>query len=206
MVACEDNECIHDYPITYDDSEYEIGNVIKRMKDRISRPITGVHGGLTGSAGLGVELYGYSQTDYFFDWISGTVYQMETGGGGLYGGTPNIVGVEFYVGGSSVYGIPMSASPEKVADLLAGENLDLAASGGVDLGPASLGTGSGISFDIDPNTGGWQKTSAGPMFILERNFSGGGGIFPTGLDGNVEGGKSFSTVNIIYQISWWPKW
>lgn len=100
----------------------------------------------------------------------------------------------------------MSASPEDVADWLAGENFDLAASGGVDVGPASIGTGSGVSFDIDPNTGGWQTTSAGPMFTLERNLSFGGGIFPTSLDGNLERGKSYSTVNIIYQIPWWPKW
>ena len=120
----------------------------------------------------------------------------------MYVGTPNGAGIELYRGETVVFNIPQSASPNEVANLLAGDNLDIAVSGGPDAEVEVAGS-LGVSLDMNP-AGGYQHTHAGQMFALEHNTSIGLGMIPTALNAGIEIGTSHTDAGIIFQMPWWP--
>ena len=169
-----------------------------------SRRISGIHFGFSVITDMALGAYKYAQTDYLFDWKSGTFYKTETSGSGYYTGTPNGISGEGYVGTSNVQGIPSSATPKQVNDLLAGENIDIAGDLGLDLGGFDGTAGSGYSIDLEPDTGTPQISAAGPLVTTERKIGAGLSIIPLPVSGGLQWGRSQTTSTILYQISWWP--
>ena len=169
----------------------------------VSRPIVGLHIGISGNIGIAVEDYAYIQGDILFDYSSGAFYGMGTAGSGGYLGTPNGLGGQLYAGTTEVHGIPGNATSGEVQDLLGGENVDAAIEVGADAGVDVSGS-AGLSLDVNPATGGFQETSAGQMYAIERSGSIGLAPIPTILNVGIEGGRSYSNASFLYQIPWWP--
>ena len=184
-----------------DDHLFDKDEIVKDLK--LDKPLDGFHIGLSGNLGIVFEDYGYVQGDLLFDRSTGKFYWMSTYGGGHYIGTPNGVSGDVYFGTSSVYGIPLYAPQDQVAELLGGDNIDVAVEVGLDAAVEVAGT-IGASLDLNPNTGDYQYTAAGQMFTVEKSVIFGGGAIPTSLDAGVEFGKSHSEAGFLYEIPWWP--
>jgi hypothetical protein len=171
-----------------------------------ARPMIGVHYGGGDTMDFIYGGYAYDQTDYVFDFKSGTLFVMKTTGEGTYVGTPNGASVEGYVGITNVYGIPSSATSDQVSDLLAGSNIDSSLDAGLEIIPdIDTSVGKGLSIDLDPLTGKPMITSAGPMYSTEKKIGIGASIIPTGIDLGVQGGYSQTVVSPnYYQLRFWP--
>jgi RHS repeat-associated protein len=169
------------------------------------RLIIGFHAGAGVTMDLGYGGYTYDQTDLVFDFKSGTFYVMKTTGEGTYVGVPNGAALEGYVGTTNVHGIPSSATPDQVADLLAGPNMDIAGDIGLDLLPdVETSVGKGLSVDLDPDTGTPITTTAGPMYTTETKIGAGVSLLPLPIDFGGQGGHSETVVPVFYQLPFWP--
>jgi RHS repeat-associated protein len=171
----------------------------------IVRPISGSHKGFSVTNDIFYGKYYYEQTDKLIDWKTGTIYTTKTIGSGTYLGTLNIGALESYAGSTFVFGIPLSATPDEVAMALGGPNKDSAFDVGIDIIPDILGANSGLGFSQDLDDDGKPiTTSAGPMFAWETKVGAGISIIPFPVDGGFERGKSYTRVESVYQIPWWP--
>jgi hypothetical protein len=142
---------------------------------------------------VGYGGYTYEQTDYVVDFQSGTLYIMETKGEGTYLGIPNGAALEGYLGITNVHGIPSSATPDQVAERLAGPNKDIETS-----------VGKGLSIDLDPDTGTPVITSAGPMYTTETKIGAGVSVLPLPIDVGGQFGRSETIVPRYYELPFWP--
>ncbi len=168
------------------------------------RLIIGVHIGAGDTMDIGYGGYNYEQTDYLFDFQSGTLFIMKTRGDGIYIGVPNGTALEGYLGITNVYGIPSSATPDQVAKRLAGPNLDMAVDVGLDILPdVETNVGKGLNVDLDPDTGTPVITSAGPMYATETKFGAGVSLLPLPIDVGAQVGHSESVVPVFYQLPFW---
>ena len=169
-----------------------------------SRPISGYHTGISFTMDLGYGNYQYEQTDYLFDWTTGTFYVTRTTGSGTYVGAPSGAEVEKYWGLTNVYGIPMSDTPEQVANKLEGSNVDYAYDVSAEVFPPyELTYGDGLSVDLDP-TGNPVVTSAGPMFTTEKKVGVSGSVLPFPGEVGLQKGSSNTSVVDTFQLPWWP--
>ena len=178
------------------------GKESMRNRKDPARPITGIHFGALGQAGFAYEGYTYTQSDYLFDWHSGTFYETITNGSGVSVGTPNGLAGELYTGSTHVYNIPAGATTNEVIKLLSGPNVDMEVAIAFDA-EVEVGGSAGFSLDVDPSTGGFQYTSSGQMYATERSFEVGAGLVPTALDVGGQIGISNTSARILYQLPWW---
>ena len=190
----------------YDNWKYQKTSAKNMFNNSISRTIFGFHYGVSSTWDFALGEYGYEQRDFVFDLKSGTIFEMNTTGSGVFIGTPNGVSLEGYIGTTNVHGIPLSASLEDVQDALSGENFDLAADIGGDIADLDLNVGKGMSLDLDPITGKPIVTTSGLMYTTENKVGLGVSIVPSPiiLDGGAEGGHSNTIAQLYYQIPWWP--
>ncbi len=180
-------------------------NYCSGWSNSISRPIIGLHAGGVSTMDVGYGGYAYEQTDYVFDFKSGTIYRMVTAGEGTYLGVPNGAALEGYVGITNVHGIPSSATPDQVADMLSGPNRDIATDVGVELlSDVETSVGKGLSVDLDPDTGAPIVTSAGLMYTTETKIGAGVSLLSLPVDAGGQGGYSQTTAEIYYQLPYWP--
>lgn len=205
VVACDNDDwaCQHhwDEPITYDDSDYELDNIVKKVKKRIPRPVNGVHAGISVQSDVVLGGGGYIQGDLLFDWQQGTLYSMGTAGSFGYAGTPSVISGEGYVGFTSVYGIPNE--PKDISDILSGENWD----GAVEIGGDAIGKigfSKGLSVDLDSTHKPVHTRDKGYQYAVETSAVAGFNLVPNAIEAGGETGFSRSAAFPVFTLPWWP--